>query len=107
MGVMKKSLLFGILMATMCALPVMASVTVEETTDAEYVVNSGYSEATAEGVFIQKNRATGMPIEPLYNKNQNIFVKLYKGIFSYIDPAIDPNDKIHHDIKPNPNYTDL
>ena len=107
MGVMKKSLLFGILLASICALPVMASVTVEETTDAEYIINSGYSEATAEDVFVQKNRATGKPAEPLYDKKQNVVVKFVKGFFSYIDPAMDTNDRIHHDIKRSPSYTDL
>lgn len=104
---MKKSLLFGILIATMCALPVMASMTVEQTTDAEYLINNGYSEATAEDVFVEKNRATGKPIEPLYNKNQNVVVRFIKGFFSYVDPGMDPNDRIHHDIKRSASYTDL
>ena len=107
MGVMKKSLLFGILVAAMCVLPVTASMTVEESTDAEYMINSGYSESAAEDVFVLKNRATGKPIEPLYNKNQNALVKFYKKFNAYLDPSIENVDRIHHDIKRSPSYTDL
>jgi len=107
MGVMKKSLLFGILLATICALPVVASVTVEETTDPENLINSGYSEAAAEDVFIQKNRVAGKPAEPLYDKNQNVVVKFVKGFFSYVDPGRDNVDRLHHDIKRSPSYSDL
>ena len=54
---MKKNLLFAIVLSAFMLAPTMAAVTVEETTDAEYLINSGFSQVTAEDVFIQKNRS--------------------------------------------------
>ena len=107
MGVMKKFLLFGMILGILVSLPVRASVTVEESTDPEYMINSGFSQLTAEQVFIEKNRVTGKPIEPLYEKSNNIFVKAFRSLYSYLDSAIDSDERIHHDIKASPSYTDL
>ena len=106
MGVMRRNLLFLALFAAFC-IQANATVTVREATEPDYVINSGYSEATAEDVFVQKNRANGKPAEPLYNKKQNVVVKFIKGFYSYVDPGLDESDRIHHDIKRNPSYTDL
>ena len=102
---MKKLLLFTLM--TLISIPAMAEITVEETTDAEYLINSGYSQAAAENIFIQKNRANGNPIEPLYEKSQNKFVKYWNKFYSYLDPAQDSDFRIHHDIKSAPHYSDL
>ena len=107
MGVMKRSLLFGIFVVALFTLPATASVTVEETTDAEYVINQGYSQAVAEDIFVAKNRANGKPVEPLYDKKQNKLVKFFKGIWAYADPSLDDPDRLHHDIKLSPSYSDL
>ena len=107
MDIMKRRLLYAIAIATLVTLPSMASIAPEETTDAEYLINAGYSQATAEDVFIMKNRATGRPIEPLYDKSQNTFVKGLKKIYAYIDPAVEAPDKIHHDIQLSPSFSDL
>ena len=105
MGVMKRSLL--LVLCTFVAIPAMAAVTVEESTDVEYLLNSGYSQLTAEDVFMQKNRVGGKAVEPLYEKSQNKFVNVCKKIYAYIDPSIDEPDRLHHDIKPSPSFTDL
>lgn len=102
---MKKSLFLFLLAFVMT--PVFAEVTVEETTDAEYLINSGYSQALAEDVFMQKNRIAGNPIEPLYEKSGNVLVKGWKKLFSYIDPAQESYDRLHHDIKLSPSASDL
>ena len=107
MGVMRRNLLFLLVAAAFLTAPAIAAVTVEQTTDAEYLINAGYSQATAEDVFISKNRASGKPIEPLYEKNQNKFVKGWKKFYAYIDPAQEEYDKIHHDVKLSPSMTDL
>ena len=107
MGVMKKSLLFGIIFGVLLALPVRADVTVEESTDAEYMINNGFSQTVAEDVFMLKNRVAGKPIEPLYEKSQNCFVKTWRKIYAYIDPSIDEPDRLHHDIKLSPHPSDL
>ena len=103
---MKKKLLMLVL-ATFMISPVFADVTIEESTDAEYLINSGFSQALAEDVFIIKNRVTGKPAEPLYERNDNVFVKTWKKFFSYVDPAQENYDKIHHDIKLAPSASDL
>ena len=107
MGIMKRELLLSFVLAAFMLTPCIAAVTVEETTDAEHLLNSGYSEITAEDVFMLKNRATGKPVEPLYDKSQNKFVKACKKIYAYIDPAQEIPDKLHHDVKPAPSWSDL
>lgn len=107
MGVMRRNLLFLAALCAFMAAPAMAAVTVEETTDAEYLINSGYSQAVAEDVFMSKNRASGKPIEPLYEKSQNKFVRVCRKFYAYLDPAIEEEDRIHHDIKMSPSYSDL
>ena len=104
---MKKNLLFAVALSILLTLSAKAAVTVEETTDAEYIINSGYSQIMAEDVFVQKTRVNGKPIEPLYEKNQNILVRAWKKLYAYIDPAQELPDNIHHDIKNSPSYSDL
>lgn len=107
MGIMREKLLFTFVLVALIALPTIASVTTEESTDAEYLINSGYSQVMAEDIFMQKNRVTGKPIEPLYEKSQNILVRGWRKFYSYIDPAIDRPDRLHHDIKISPSMSDL
>lgn len=103
---MKKGL-FLLLILGLCSVPSGASITVEETTDAEALINGGYSQAFAEDVFVQKNRVTGQPIEPLYEKSQNKFVKLCRKFYAYLDPGVENYDHIHHDIHRSPSTLDL
>ena len=107
MGIMREKLLLTIALLAFITLPTMATVTLEETTDAEYMINSGYSQTMAEDIFIQKNRVMGNPIEPLYEKSQNVLVRGWRKFYAYIDPSIEAPDRIHHDIKISPSTTDL
>lgn len=104
---MKRTLFLAIILSAFAAIPATASVSVEQTTDAEYLINSGYSQIMAEDVFMEKNRNTGKPIEPLYTKKTDGIAKVYKWIWSYFDPTIDRADRIHHDIQPSPSFADL
>ena len=104
---MKRNLLFVILMATLIIMPARAAVTVEETTDAEYLINAGYSQVMAEDIFMQKNRVNGKPIEPLYETSDSAIVRGWKKFFSYLDPTQESVDRIHHDIKLHPSTSDL
>lgn len=103
---MKKSLflltILGLFMTS-----AMAEITVEETTDAEALLNAGYSQGFVEDVFVQKNRISGKPIEPLYERSQNKFVKAYKRFCAYVDPSYENYDHIHHDIHRSPSTLDL
>ena len=107
MGAMKRNLLFLLALMAVLSLPVRAEITVEELTDAEYLINSGFSQSLAEDVFVQRNRAMGKPIEPLYEKSQNVLVRAWKKFFAYVDPGQESVDKIHHDIKMAPSPSDL
>ena len=104
---MERKLLFLLALVVFMVSPSFAEVTIEETTDAEYLINSGYSQALAEDVFVLKNRVAGKPAESLYEESDNVLIKGWKKLFSYIDPAQDNTDRIHHDIKLSPHYTDL
>lgn len=108
MGVMRRNLvLLGLVTVFLAVSPAFASVTVEQTTDAEYIMNQGYSQLVAEDAFMLKNRATGKPVEALYRHDNNLLIKSWKAIWGYIDPARDEFDRLHHDIKPSPSASDL
>ena len=107
MGAMKKFLLLGTALFAIAICPCLAEVTIEQSTDAEYLINSGFSQATAEEVFMAKNRVNGKPIEPLYEKPQNKFARLYHKLYTYIDSGQEQYDRLHHDIRLSPHYTDL
>ena len=101
-----RKILFVILMS-LISLPAMADLAREEMTETEYLINAGYSQATAEDVFVMKNRALGKPIEPLYETSDNFIVRGWRKFYSYIDPAQATVDKIHHDIQLAPSASDL
>ena len=109
MDIMKRRFILLSLVSMMAVVPAMASIGADQFSDPEFMVNQGYSQQVAEDAFVQKNRATGQPIEPLYNssRNRNIFVKGWKAFWGYLDPARDEADRIHHDISPTPSFRDL
>ena len=108
MDIMKRRfILSGLVIVAFATMPTIASVTVEQTTDAEFITNQGYSQLTAEDIFMSKNRAVGAPVEPLYNKNQNVLIKSWKAFWAYVDPGRDEFDRLHHNIKPTPSASDL
>ena len=101
---MKRNLLTAIALMAFITGSAFADVTIEQTTDAEYLINAGYSQVMAEDVFIQKNRALGNPVEPLYEKNTT---SVWKKFFTYLDPAQENLDRLHHDIQLSPSASDL
>lgn len=107
MGVMRRNLLFMLALTAFLSAPVMAAVTIEESTDAEYLINAGYSQTLAEDVFMQKNRLAGNPVEPLYEKSQNKLVRAWRKFHAYLDPGLDEPDRLHHDINMSPSISDL
>ena len=106
MGAMKKSLLLMVL-SLMLSLSANATISVEEATEPEYLINSGYSEVAAEEVAIAKNRVMRKPAEPLYQKKQNKFVRAWRNFYGYLDPSVDTDERIHHDIHMSPSWRDL
>ena len=108
MGVMRRNLFLVLALFTALCISARADITTAQQTDAEYLINNGYSEAGAEQVLIQKNRYAGKPCEPLYEqKNNNKFVRFLKNCYSYLDPAVDSEERYHHDIHQSPSIRDL
>ena len=103
---MRRKLFYGLVLSAFLTVPAQAGISIEETTDPEYLINTGYSQLLIEDAFMLKNRAMGKPIEPLYETSPNKLVRLWKKFHAYVDPALDAQDRLHHDIKPNPSFTD-
>ena len=104
---MKKNLLLVLALFTIVCMQSNATVTVRQVTEPDYVVNNGYSEATAEEIALVKNRMNGQPAEPLYEHKHNKFIRFCRNIYGYIDPAQDTDERIHHDIHMSPSIKDL
>ena len=64
MGIMRRVLL-SLFLLTIVSIQANAVITVEQMTEPDYIINNGYSEATAEEIQIMKNRIQGKPAEPL------------------------------------------
>lgn len=107
MGVMRRNLFLVLALFTALCIGARADITPAEQTSPEYLINNGYSEATAEQVMIQKQRVNGDSIEPLYERKHNKFVRFWQNFYSYLDPAIDNQERYHHDIHQSPSVRDL
>lgn len=104
-----KLLLVAFIMMTI-SLQAFASVTVEEITSKEYMEKNGYSEQTGDMVQISKARVLGEDYytdrEQRYRKN-NRFVRFWKALYNYTDPAADDSSFYHHDTKTYSHFKDL
>ena len=105
MGVMRRNLLLLLVLLMLGCIQVKAAVTPEQLLEPDYVINNGYSEATAEEVMLVKNRVNGTPAEPLYEKH-NRFVRFCRNVYGILDPAQDTDERIHHDIHMSPSAKD-
>lgn len=105
---MKKLLLIAIA-ATIPAMA-QAAVSVDQVTNPAVLRNNGYSAQTADAVQITKARATGeeyyVKDEADYRK-QNKFVRFWRKLYVYTDPAAEDYSFYHHDTDTAPSYTDL
>ena len=104
---MKRNLLLVLALFSVVCIQANATMSVEQQTETDYIINNGYSEAAAEQIFIQKNRIAGKPSEPLYEKHRNRFVRFCRNVLGYLDPAQDTDERIHHDIHMSPSPKDL
>lgn len=107
---MKTKLLLIAILAAIVQLQSNAAVSVDETTTINYLKNQGFSEQTADMVNVSKARATG---EEYYTKDeaayrkQNKFVRFWRKLYVYTDPAAEDYSFYHHDTDTTPSYTDL
>ena len=105
---MKKLLLLAIVMAV----PLMANaaISVDDTTNPAVIRNSGYSAQTADAVSVNKARANH---EEFYTKDEmafkkeNFFVKFWRKLYVYADPAAEDYSFYHHDTATTPSYKDF
>ena len=104
---MRRNLFLVLALFTALCLGARADITPAQQTDAEYLINNGYSEAGAEQVLIQKNRIAGEPVEPLYEKKHNKFVRFLQNCYSYLDPAVESGRFLREDTKFDPTFEDL
>lgn len=107
---MKTKLLLIAILATMVHLQSDASVTVDQATNANYLRNNGFSAQTADLVNVGKARALGEEYytedEAAYRK-QNKFVRFWRKLYVYTDPAAEDYSFYHHDTDTTPSYTDF
>lgn len=106
---MKKVLLVAILV-TVAQIQAKAVISVDQTTNAERLLNSGYSTQTADMVNVSKARANMLeyytPDEEAFKK-QNKFVRFWRKLYVYTDPAAEDYSFYHHDTDTVPKYDDL
>jgi hypothetical protein len=105
---MKKILLLTLFLAVPSI--AHAAVSVESTTNPANLVNNGYSAQTAEFVTMSKARVNSQPYNPEGEKSlesQNKFVKFWKKLYVYADPAAEDYSFYNHDNSSTPTYTDL
>ncbi|MBO5386214.1 hypothetical protein J6A64_07855 [bacterium] len=105
---MKKLLLLAIAVT----IPAMAqaAISVDQTTDSERLIRSGYSKQTADIVNVGKARATGQEYytdDEKAFKKQNKFVRFWRKLYVYADPAAEDYSYYHHSTDTSPSYSDL
>ena len=105
---MKKLLLIAVLVS----IPVMAqaAISVDQTTSPSVIRNGGYSEQTADAVSVAKARSNYQEFytkDETNFKNENWFVKFWRKLYVYTDPASEDYSFYHHDTDTTPSYTDF
>lgn len=106
---MKKLLLIAIVVTT-AQIQANAAISVDQATNPAVLKSNGYSTQTADMVNVSKARATGQEYytadETAFRK-QNKFVRFWRKLYVYTDPAAEDYSFYHHDTDTTPSYTDL
>ena len=105
---MKKLLLIAIA----AAIPTIASaaVSVDQASNPAVLQNNGYSEEMTNMVNMSKARAMGQEYytkDEAAFKKENKFVKFWRKLYVYTDPAAEDYSFYHHNIDAVPKYSDL
>lgn len=104
-----KKLLLITLLATVPAMA-HAAMSVDQTTNPAILRNNGYSAQTADAVSVAKARSNGQTYytnDEAAFKKQNKFVRFWRKLYVYTDPAAEDYSFYHHDADTTPSYTDL
>ena len=106
---MKKTLLFLTIFGLAFSYTFAEELTVERTLEKDYLENAGYSEVTADIVQQSQARALGQEYtnpdaNPLYEEQP---VKFFRRFWMYLDPSLDDDSFMNHDIHTSPSIYDL
>ena len=107
---MKKTLLlfltiFGLTFSNAFA----EELTVERTHEKDYLHNVGYSDITAD--LVQRSRAKSLGIEYINPEENSLYkkqpIKFMRRFWMYLDPSLDDDSYMNHDIHTSPSIYDL
>lgn len=105
-----KKLLLLVIVAAAVQIQANAAISVEQSTNPAVLRNNGYSAQTADLVNVGKARAQRYEYytddEAAYRR-QNKFVRFWRKLYVYTDPAAEDYSMYHHDVDTTPSYTDL
>ena len=105
-----KKLLLLVIIAAAVQTQANAAVSVDQQTNPAVLRSNGYSAQTTDMVNVGKARAQGYEYytadEAAYKK-QNKFVRFWRKLYVYTDPAAEDYSIYHHDVQTTPSYTDL
>ena len=107
---MNKKILLLTTLTLVFALPVRAELTTSDTSSGDYLLNSGYSELTAEMVERSKGYANGQPyITPSERdlQERSGWERFWVKVYRYFDPAADTDQFMNHNIRQTPSINDL
>ena len=101
-----------LLVAIAAAIPTIASaaVSVDQASAPAVLQNNGYSEEMTNMVNMSKARAMGQEYytkDEAAFKKQNKFVRFWRKLYVYTDPAAEDYSFYHHNIDAAPKYSDL
>lgn len=106
---MKKTFLFLILLGLSFSYVFAEELTIERSGSKEYLHNAGYSAITADMVQRSRAKANGEEYvkddeNPLYAEQP---VKFFRRFWMYLDPSLDDDSFMNHDLHTSPSIYDL
>ncbi len=107
---MKTKLLLIALLAITVQMQSQAAISVDQASSPEYLRNKGFSGQTADMITVSKARAIGEEYytkDELAFKKQNKFVRFWRKLYVYTDPAAEDYSFYHHETNTVPSYQDL
>ena len=107
---MRSKILLTTLIATLFVIPANASLVTEETTSIDYLQKYGYSDDIIDLVETNKAQVTGREVETISKPDEQKYSKPVRWIrkfFMYLDPAMESEPPLRHNIKMTPSINDL
>jgi len=102
-----KFLIVGILGLIASQNFVFAELTVDQASSGDYLLNRGYSPVFGQMVDKTKVNIQGVEYVSPEQKEYSGFVKWVRNVFIYLDPALESDTFMNHDINATPKIDDL